>query len=134
MSDMTSTEKKRRLILFSLLGVALAVPILLASFFLFAPEKPPATARLTSARTDAITGKAERTKMRRDHLIPPSRQALAVLEKLRAYSGGNQYVFPSYHSKTFPLEKPLSAGPHAARNLKRMKCARMVFALWPPLR
>ena len=44
MSDMTSTEKKRRLILFSLLGVALAVSILLASFFLFSPEKPSATA------------------------------------------------------------------------------------------
>ena len=47
MSDMTSTEKKRRLILFSLLGVALVVSILLASFFLFTPEKPSATARLT---------------------------------------------------------------------------------------
>ena len=58
MSDMTSTEKKRRLILFSLLGVALAVSILLASFFLFSPEKPFATASLTSARTDAISGKA----------------------------------------------------------------------------
>ena len=58
MSDMTSTEKKRRLILFSLLGVALAVSILLASFFLFSPEKPSATASLTSARTDAISGKA----------------------------------------------------------------------------
>ena len=58
MSDMTSTEKKRRLILFSLLGVALAVSILLASFFLFSPEKPSATANLTSARTDAISGKA----------------------------------------------------------------------------
>ena len=73
MSDMTSTEKKRRLILFSLLGVALVVSILLASFFLFTPEKPSATARLTSARTDAITGKAGRMKMRRDHLVPPSR-------------------------------------------------------------
>ena len=40
MSDMTSTEKKRRLILFSLLGVALVVSILLASFFLFTPGKP----------------------------------------------------------------------------------------------
>ena len=58
MSDMTTTEKKRRLILFSLLGVALAVSILLASFFLFSPEKLSATASLTSARTDAISGKA----------------------------------------------------------------------------
>ena len=42
-------------------------------------------------------------KMRRDHLVPLSRQALAVLEKLRAYSGGNQYVFPSYRSETIPF-------------------------------
>ena len=46
---------------------------------------------------------AERMKMRRDHLVPLSRQALAVLEKLRAYSGGNQYVFPSYRSETIPF-------------------------------
>jgi len=58
MSDMTSTGKKRRLILFSLLGVALVVSILLASFFLFTPEKPSATASLATPRTDAITGKA----------------------------------------------------------------------------
>ena len=115
MSDMTSTEKKRRLILFSLLGVALVVSILLASFFLFTPEKPSATARLTSARTDAITGKAERKKMRRDHPVPLSRQALTVLEKLRAYSGGNQYVFPSYRSETIPFEKTI-----LSRAIRRM--------------
>ena len=58
MSDMTSTEKRRRLILFSLLGISLAISILLASFFLFSSEKPSATASLTSARTDAISGRA----------------------------------------------------------------------------
>lgn len=58
MSDITSTEKKRRFILFSLLGVALAISILLASFFLFTPEKPSATSSLTTPRTDAINGKA----------------------------------------------------------------------------
>lgn len=58
MSDMTSTEKKRRLIVFSLLGAALVVSILFASVFLFTPEKPSATSSLTTARTDAISGKA----------------------------------------------------------------------------
>lgn len=58
MSDMTSTEKKRRLIVFSLLGAALVVSILFASVFLFTPEKPSATASLTTARADAISGKA----------------------------------------------------------------------------
>ena len=48
---------------------------------------------------------AERMKMRRDHLVPLSRQTLTVLEKLRAYSGGNQYVFPSYRSETIPFGK-----------------------------
>lgn len=58
MSDMTSTEKKRRLILFGLLLAALAVSILFACLFLFTPEKPSATANLATARTDAISGKA----------------------------------------------------------------------------
>jgi len=48
---------------------------------------------------------AERMKMKRDHLVPLSRQALAVLEKLRAYSGKGQYVFPSYSSETVPFGK-----------------------------
>ena len=39
----TSTEKKRRFILFSLLGLAAAVVIVLASFLLFTPEKPSGT-------------------------------------------------------------------------------------------
>ena len=58
MSDMTNTEKKRRFILFCLLGLALAVVVVFASFLLFAPEKPSATSSLTTARADAISGKA----------------------------------------------------------------------------
>jgi len=48
---------------------------------------------------------AERMKMKRDHLVPLSRQALAALEKLRAYSGKGQYVFPSYRSEVVPFGK-----------------------------
>lgn len=58
MNDITSTEKKRRFIVFCLLGLALAAVVVFASFLLFAPEKPSATASLTTARTDAISGKA----------------------------------------------------------------------------
>lgn len=58
MSDITSTEKKRRFIVFCLLGLALAAVVVFASFLLFAPEKPSATASLTTARSDAISGKA----------------------------------------------------------------------------
>ena len=43
---------------------------------------------------------AERMKMSRDHLVPLSRQAMAVLERLRQYSGNDQYVFPSYNTET----------------------------------
>ncbi len=46
---------------------------------------------------------AERMKMKRDHLVPLSDQAVAVLMKLREYSGANQYVFPSYHDESKPF-------------------------------
>ena len=48
---------------------------------------------------------AERMKMKRDHLVPLSGQAIAVLEKLRTYSGKGQYVFPSYRSEAVPFGK-----------------------------
>lgn len=37
---------------------------------------------------------AERMKMKAEHLVPLSKQALAVLEKLKEISGGSRYVFP----------------------------------------
>ena len=37
---------------------------------------------------------ASKMKMSRDHLVPLSRQAIAVLETMRPYSGEGQYVFP----------------------------------------
>lgn len=48
---------------------------------------------------------AERMKMKRDHLVPLSKQAIAVLEKLRMYSGKGQYVFPCYRSEAVPFGK-----------------------------
>ncbi|RYD50770.1 MAG: DUF4102 domain-containing protein [Sphingobacteriales bacterium] len=38
---------------------------------------------------------AERMKMRRPHLVPLSRQAVAILEELQKLSGQKQFVFPS---------------------------------------
>jgi integrase len=38
---------------------------------------------------------AERMKMRLEHLVPLSRQAVAVLRELRALSGGSPKIFPS---------------------------------------
>lgn len=58
MSDITSTEKKRRFIVFCLLGLVLVIVVVFVSILLFAPEKPSATSSLTTARADAISGKA----------------------------------------------------------------------------
>lgn len=57
MSNITSTEKKRRFIMFCLLGLAVAAAILFISFMLFTPEKPVATAKVAPTRSEAITGK-----------------------------------------------------------------------------
>lgn len=56
--SVTSTEKKRRVIMFGLLGTALAVAIILAAFVVFTPEKPSSSARLVSARSESVTGQA----------------------------------------------------------------------------
>ena len=95
MSDMTSTEKKRRLILFSLLGVALAVPILLASFFLFAPGK---TAR--HGQTDfGKNGRHYRQGGTHENAARPSypsqQAGIGCSGKTAGVFRGNQYVFPA---------------------------------------
>lgn len=56
MSDITSTEKKRRFVMFCLLGLVIAAVIVFASFTLFAPEKPSATANLVATRSEAVKG------------------------------------------------------------------------------
>lgn len=58
MSNMTSTEKKRRFIVFCLLGLCIAAAIVFASFTLFTPEKPSATANLVNTRSEAVKGQA----------------------------------------------------------------------------
>ena len=58
MSDMTSTEKKRRFVVFALLGLALAVVVVFAFLLVFGPEKPSSTSSLATARSDAVSGKA----------------------------------------------------------------------------
>ena len=56
--SLTSTEKKRRFFMFALLGLAVAAVIVVGSMMLFAPKKPPASANLGTARTDAVKGQA----------------------------------------------------------------------------
>lgn len=38
---------------------------------------------------------AKRMKMRREHIVPLSRQAIAILEKLKAETGNQTYLFPN---------------------------------------
>ena len=45
----------------------------------------------------------ERMKMRRPHLVPLSRQALAILEELKTMTSGYQYVFPGRLEKVKPI-------------------------------
>lgn len=47
---------------------------------------------------------AERMKMGKPHIVPLSRQALAVLEELRPSTGSGRYVFPSERT----MERPMS--------------------------
>ncbi len=44
-------------------------------------------------------------KMRSEHLVPLSRQALALLEEIKAISGAHELVFPGDHRPTKPMSE-----------------------------
>lgn len=46
---------------------------------------------------------AERMKMRQQHIVPLSEQALVVLRDLHAFTGGGKYLFPSIRTETRPI-------------------------------
>ena len=46
---------------------------------------------------------AERMKMRRQHLVPLSRQAMSILRELQKYSGEGTYLFPSIRTEVRPI-------------------------------
>jgi len=46
---------------------------------------------------------AERMKMRQQHIVPLSEQALVVLRDLYAFTGGGKYLFPSTRTETRPI-------------------------------
>ena len=48
---------------------------------------------------------ADRMKMRRPHVVPLSRQVLAMLFELHALTGPNGYVFPANHTWKRPLSE-----------------------------
>ncbi|WP_068076907.1 tyrosine-type recombinase/integrase [Novosphingobium lentum] len=54
---------------------------------------------------------AEKTKMRKDHRVPLSRQAVAILREIHALTGPAGYVFPSVRTRARPMsENTLNAG------------------------
>jgi integrase len=48
---------------------------------------------------------AERMKMRRPHAVPISRQVLAYLEMLYAFTGPEGFVFPAFHTSRRPMSE-----------------------------
>jgi integrase len=48
---------------------------------------------------------AARMKMRQQHIVPLSTQAVAILEELKPFTGSGHYVFPGAHSKDRPMSE-----------------------------
>lgn len=46
---------------------------------------------------------AEKMKMRQDHIVPLSKQAVAILKELQPVTGGGRYVFPGGRTPNKPL-------------------------------
>ena len=54
---------------------------------------------------------AGKTKMRKDHLVPLSRQSIAILKDLHALTGPDGYAFPSIRSRKRPMsDNTINAG------------------------
>ncbi len=48
---------------------------------------------------------AERMKMRREHVVPLSRQAVGVLENIRPFTGASRYIFPQLRDFAKPMSE-----------------------------
>ena len=48
---------------------------------------------------------AEKTKMRKAHHVPLSRQTVALLREVRVFTGPSGYVFPSVRTRTRPMSR-----------------------------
>ena len=48
---------------------------------------------------------AERMKMRREHLVPLSKQAVQILQQVAEISGGESLVFPSQNNPNKPMSE-----------------------------
>ncbi|MGN6312836.1 MAG: tyrosine-type recombinase/integrase [Rhodanobacteraceae bacterium] len=48
---------------------------------------------------------AEKMKMREPHIVPLSKQAVAILKEVQALTGEGRYVFPAVHSRARPMSE-----------------------------
>jgi integrase len=46
---------------------------------------------------------ANRMKMRRDHIVPLSKQSISILHELKMFNSPNGYIFPSIHKPRQPI-------------------------------
>lgn len=53
---------------------------------------------------------AEKMKMREEHIIPLSRQAIAILEEIKPLTGTGRFVFPSVRSNARPMSENTITG------------------------
>ncbi len=86
---------------------------------------------------------AARMKMRRDHLVPLPRQALALLDELSDYTGGGELLFPGMRSPDRPISvNTLNAAlrtlgidtrkEHCAHGFRGMAATLLAEQGWPP--
>lgn len=66
---------------------------------------------------------ATKTKMRREHEVPLSEQAVAIIRSMIPISGGSEFVFPAFHT----MKKPISENT-VNQALRRMGYAGMMTA------
>jgi len=85
---------------------------------------------------------AERMKMKRDHLVPLSKQVLAILDELRPLTGNGDLLFPSLRNPTKPIsENTLNQAlrrmgidtkrEHCAHGFRASACSILAENKWP---
>ena len=53
---------------------------------------------------------AEKMKMREKHIVPLSKQVIAILQELKCLTGGGKYIFPSIRTPTRPMSEATVLG------------------------
>lgn len=53
---------------------------------------------------------AKRMKMKSDHIVPLSTQAITILQEIQPLTGNGQYIFPSVRSQTRPMSENTVTG------------------------